>query len=384
MHAGFDAGELLTEFLTREPAHAQGGTGFGEPAITVYRGQGFYLEVLYWLDATTSIHQHAFSGAFQVLVGGSLHAIWRRHDSQGRETAPAQRAPFWLGELSCTQVERLRVGDVRAIVAGAGFIHALFHLERPSVSLVARTTREAEHLPQLNYLPPHVAYDPFEAAPLRARRLEALTLLAQTDPPALDGAMQALARADLPTWFHAMRLLATPATDPAKLAAWAEQARPHHGQAVDRIMASLRERLRQAHITARRGQVTDPELRWFLALLLNVPTRADILRLVREAGHATDPEGAILGWIRRLAVTPQPTQTLILDIEVAHEPGGSARVVAIFVALVRGMLRTLSTTAILDGVAADVPDLLGDERVGLAALIQGLRRPTAPFGSLFR
>src|SRR5258708_25265758 len=46
---------------------------FGNPPVTVYVGHRFYIDVYYWLDGVTSIHQHAFSGAFQVLLGSSVH-----------------------------------------------------------------------------------------------------------------------------------------------------------------------------------------------------------------------------------------------------------------------------------------------------------------------
>jgi hypothetical protein len=39
---------------------------FGQPPITLYRTSRFYIEALFWMEATTSIHQHAFSGAFQL------------------------------------------------------------------------------------------------------------------------------------------------------------------------------------------------------------------------------------------------------------------------------------------------------------------------------
>src|SRR5262245_45637943 len=34
---------------------------FGNPPITLYMGPRFYIDVYYWLDGTTSIHQHAFT-----------------------------------------------------------------------------------------------------------------------------------------------------------------------------------------------------------------------------------------------------------------------------------------------------------------------------------
>jgi hypothetical protein len=47
---------------------------FGYPPITLFNGPRFYIDVYYWLDGSTTIHQHAFCGAFHVLLGSSLHS----------------------------------------------------------------------------------------------------------------------------------------------------------------------------------------------------------------------------------------------------------------------------------------------------------------------
>jgi len=52
---------------------------FGQPPITVFRCEHFYIEVLFWLDGTTAIHQHSFSGAFSVMEGSSIHSTYRFH-----------------------------------------------------------------------------------------------------------------------------------------------------------------------------------------------------------------------------------------------------------------------------------------------------------------
>src|SRR4030095_2619636 len=47
---------------------------FGNPPITLFTGARFYIDVYYWLDGATTIHQHAFTGAFQVFLGSSIHS----------------------------------------------------------------------------------------------------------------------------------------------------------------------------------------------------------------------------------------------------------------------------------------------------------------------
>lgn len=48
--------------------------GFGQPAITLYSGERFLIEALCWHTGTPAIHHHAFSGAFRVMTGRSVHS----------------------------------------------------------------------------------------------------------------------------------------------------------------------------------------------------------------------------------------------------------------------------------------------------------------------
>jgi hypothetical protein len=127
---------------------------FGQPPITLYAGRRLHLSALYWVDGTTSIHQHAFSGAFQVLAGGSLQTRYTF-------TTDLALGVYKTGRLQPIALERVRVGDVWRIEPGeSGLIHSLFHLERPSVTLVIRTWQDRRDEPQYNYFRPGIATDP--------------------------------------------------------------------------------------------------------------------------------------------------------------------------------------------------------------------------------
>src|SRR5262249_25955269 len=58
------------------PAHRPPPAIFGAPPITLYAGPRFHIDIYFWLDGTTSIHQHGFCGAFQVALGSSLHSSY--------------------------------------------------------------------------------------------------------------------------------------------------------------------------------------------------------------------------------------------------------------------------------------------------------------------
>ncbi|MCJ8271511.1 MAG: hypothetical protein MJK04_19195, partial [Psychrosphaera sp.] len=47
---------------------------FSDLNLTAYANDKFFIELLFWLDGTTTIHQHAFSGAFTVIEGTSIHS----------------------------------------------------------------------------------------------------------------------------------------------------------------------------------------------------------------------------------------------------------------------------------------------------------------------
>ena len=113
---------------------------FGNPPVTMFRGSRFYIDVYYWLDGTTSIHQHSFCGAFQVLLGSSIHS---RYSFQ-EDTVINEH--FSAGKITLEEVQLLSLNDVRTIRPGRNFIHSLFHLDRPSATITIRT----DHTPSAN------------------------------------------------------------------------------------------------------------------------------------------------------------------------------------------------------------------------------------------
>lgn len=155
-HTTLDA--LLARGLAGElPAQRDRGMTFGEPPITVFHHPDFVVEVNLWVDGTTQVHEHAFCGAFQLLHGGSLEA---RHHFAVEEVERG----LALGSLTLASLTELRPGEVRRILPGAGSTHALFHLERPSATVVIRTHADRSALPQHSYWWPSVRApgDPWE------------------------------------------------------------------------------------------------------------------------------------------------------------------------------------------------------------------------------
>src|SRR5262245_4952330 len=144
----------IGRFLLDTTIPQQPETGFSNLPVTVYHGDGFHLELLVWTRSSTSVHQHGFSGAFRVVAGSSLHSDFRVVERQ-RITSH-----LLIADIDMVGMRLLKTGDVVPIVAGRhGLVHALFHLDEPSVTLVARTTWETDAGPQFSLIQPHFAFD---------------------------------------------------------------------------------------------------------------------------------------------------------------------------------------------------------------------------------
>src|SRR4051812_12238674 len=69
-----DLPAVMRGFLLNDEQPSQTDSDFGEPELVVYSHRRFYIQLLFWMEGTTAIHQHGFSGAFHVLHGSSIHA----------------------------------------------------------------------------------------------------------------------------------------------------------------------------------------------------------------------------------------------------------------------------------------------------------------------
>jgi len=292
------------------PAQQDLDANFGNPPITVYSGSRFFIDVYFWVDGTTDIHQHGFAGAFQVLAGSSLHSRYTFHEEQ----AISQR--FRLGQITFETVELLQLGDIRKINPGGEHIHSLFHLDRPSATITVRTFGLPADQPQYSYRKPNLAIDPFFKDPSLTRKLQTVAMLIELQEPGHDDLIcEMIAGLDL----HAAFLLLTMvysllcgnqlekvfelSTGRERFERFFAAAHKNHGALIDCIRPVLEDRDRVENIIRRRQFITTPEHRFFLALLLNVPTRAKVLDLVRERFAEQDPIDTVLDWVMELATT---------------------------------------------------------------------------------
>ncbi len=303
---------FVREFLLNDEQPFQTQSGFGQPELVVYDDPRFYIQILFWLEGTTDIHQHQFSGAFHVLEGSSIHSHF------GFENAESVSAHLRVGHLRMKDIRLLETGSTVPIVSGGGYIHSLFHLDTPSLSVVIRTHTDPGTGPQFTYLPPHLAVDPFHNDALTNRRKQLLDVLEKTGDPTYPALVrEMIENLDFERGFfilqNGMGYLQT-------LGKWEETLhafQQKHGRLAEFVAPTLDEIIRRDTLVEFRGAVTEVEHRFFLALLLNVPSRGVILSLVAQRFPGA-PIDTIMRWVEELIGTSD-SATWILDAEFPEE-----------------------------------------------------------------
>jgi len=307
-----DLTALTRSFLREDEQPLQTASGFGQPELVVFDDPRFYIQILFWLDGTTQIHQHEFSGAFHVLAGSSLHA----------EFAFANVRPvtahFRLGDLQLNGTELLETGRTVSITSGAGSIHSLFHLETPSVTVVVRTHSDPGTGPQFTYLPPHVAVDPFFSDALTTRRLQLLDVLDRTGAADYAKVVRGMVAAlDYERGFFTLQNCLGALREQGEWEETWNVFAEKHGELSIYAAPTLEEIVWRDRLVNLRGPIEDADHRFFLALLLNLPRAPEILRLV--AGRFPgDPVTTVLAWAEELSESSE-TGTWILDAEYPAE-----------------------------------------------------------------
>src|SRR5262245_45071705 len=73
IHEQISPDDVLRELLTTDtlPHPYDLAADYAEPALGVYHGRRFHVQLLFWLTESPGIHDHAFCGAFQVFAGSS-------------------------------------------------------------------------------------------------------------------------------------------------------------------------------------------------------------------------------------------------------------------------------------------------------------------------
>ncbi|MEO5860280.1 MAG: hypothetical protein ABIR33_15190 [Pyrinomonadaceae bacterium] len=298
---------MFTPELTPQ---ADPNSNFGDPPITVYSGTRFHIDVYFWFTGTTAIHQHGFSGAFQVLAGSSIHSWY--------EFTPDDYVNVFMeyGRMDLKVCEILEIGAVQEINPGRQYIHSLFHLDDPSVTIVVRTRKSPMFLPQYSYHKPHLALDPFYVQDSMNKKVQSMGAMLKAKRPDADEKIgELLANSDIQQTFHLLQNLRSMIrTDKVKQMFNVENfdqrfnglfaiSKARHGIRAERLLDVFDYQDKVISTVNRRDYVTDPALRFFLAVLLNIDGRENIYKLIKQRYPDADPQDKVLDWTFDLANT---------------------------------------------------------------------------------
>ncbi len=267
------------------------GASFGQPPITVYYDENFRIELLLWHVGVAAVHHHVFSGAFAMVHGECLHSIYEFIENE--KLCNQLR----IGEINIKYVELLQVGDIREIIPGPSLIHSTFHLDMPSVTMVVRTHIIEEFKPELEYRVPYIAFDSCYVDPLIVKKIQVLDFLAKIRSTEYQEMLFAcLDSTDIFGCYLILRQLYLQHEQADKIENTIKYAINIYGSRISYIISSIKEEKRRLSIYRLRNRVTDPGQRYYLALLLYLPTIDSIIKHISIKFPNHDTLALIYKW----------------------------------------------------------------------------------------
>ena len=279
------------------PKQRESSDQFGQPPAVMYRSSDFEIQAITWMAGTTSTHQHGFDGAFRVASGSSLHV---RYSFEQHETWADGH--LVTGDLSMIDQEILWTGDVRPIYSGPEFIHALFHLESPSMTIVVRNGSSRLPFPQYDYRLPGLGFDALDKDDPFRMRMRGLHSLYRLDADrGTNLARDIVSTQDLWTAFRVCDEWALAYGETTELLGLVEVLARRAEVFGELLPPMYMEELRRRRLLLRRGMLRQSRHRMFMALVVNLPDRTSIYRSLEELFPDENPSRVIGDLITELA-----------------------------------------------------------------------------------
>jgi hypothetical protein len=292
---------------------------FGDPPVCVYSGSEFYIEVLFWLDGHTSIHEHGFSGAFHVLQGSSIQAEYDFHERRKYSEYVSTGDVVRKGE------RHLHRGDVTTIYAGRPTIHSVYHLDRPTISVVLRTYGDPGAAPQQEFHRSGLAVDLEYKTTKAKKRVRTLKMLKRSESP----------------FFEEMATLFLRDADALSACKFVEEVepeltipelegllRPHLDPDLASTLLATARHWRRDRWLRPLAHGADADRRHFLGLLLTIGDREGMLKLLAERYPGKDVAKLLVDWMTSLDVPDAdaaPTMDETTRVVLRHILEGSSK-----------------------------------------------------------
>jgi len=300
---------VIADFIQRTSV-PQGRHWFSDIPLVIANRKNFCVQLLYWSTATTMIHDHAFCGAFRLIRGSSLHTTYSFAPERWISDQLA------LGKLNCQGSEYLHKDHIRKIAPGKdGLIHSLYHLETPSLTLLVRTHKNTAATPQLGFLRPGLAIDLQGLADdEEVRNLARLiTVMSQQDSEiARLQSMEILRELDAPRMVRlCLDFLKFFSSDLARTELTEMVNQRHDKYLADCLSQVLERQQLELELKSARNAIRDPDLRYFMALLLNFNDKVSIHEMIRARFPDRDPVSQCSEWLFELSKTRSMAKALM-------------------------------------------------------------------------
>lgn len=109
---------------------------FGEYPITLYRNEDFLIDIYVWSELDADTHDHNFVGAFGQLQGRSMEVYYDYTDIKKTEHEHLE-----TGLLTINDKKVLNPGDKSPIYLYEKFIHKVWHLDKPTVTICVKSIK---------------------------------------------------------------------------------------------------------------------------------------------------------------------------------------------------------------------------------------------------
>lgn len=266
------AGQILAEIAGRAalPEDPPVENRVVDEQLTLFRCPEFVIQVLVWLDGITDIHDHRLSGAYVALEGERIEAQYRFLCDERLDES------IRIGRIETVALERVRPGQVRPFTPGADYLHAVFHLHHPSVTLAIRAPR-LDVDAGFNYHRPGIAVRGKANARVR-QRIQALQTLHLAGYAEQGAALEhALLEAEpLELYLLLNHFRGVYSQRLPELRALLSRLREKRGPWVNTLARSFAERTRMLQIRGLRQAERDVNFRLALALILHAQTLDDV------------------------------------------------------------------------------------------------------------
>ena len=281
------AAELLSEWdlpsvLSIARLHATAATGelagIGDQSrpglIPLYQGQSVRIVAHLWSDAADRLHQHDWSGAFQVIEGRSFNAEFAFD-------AADQLAEFTLGKISRTGFGIFRPGHIQPVQEGAALVHSVVYPGKPGLAVSLRAAGSGEK-GAVEYLRPGLRCPSHRRRAASAQQVDLLAQALQVGEEAYSDLFSGFARQIDDAAL--IRLLDTAAFESLPVPEPVIDGLLEEKDWAGRVLASLADIERSDKTRELLGDHNHPVIRDFVCALFHSEGRSELAETLQAAG----------------------------------------------------------------------------------------------------